>query len=109
METYKIQVGQVDSGKFKDVEVALRRVSQGERAEIRRKGKINRKVTQTGVEGDLDEDIISTELIVHSVLTPVEMKKVDEIDKLDPVDYDNLLKICLDKNPLGYRPTLSEE
>ena len=106
METYKIQVGQTDSGKFKDAEVTFRRISAGERAEIKRRGKLSRKMNEKGeMTADLDEDLIATEWIKCSISEPKELKNADELNKLDMVDYDNLLNVCMKLNPLAYLPT----
>ena len=107
METYKIQVGHVDSGKYKEVEVKFRRISAGERAEIKRKGKLSRKLNEKGeVSADLDEDILSAELIRSSIAEPKELKNVEELNKFDTLDFDNMLSVCMKLNPLAYLPSL---
>jgi len=111
METYTLREGQVDSGKYKGIEVTFRKISAIERNEVIAKARKSRKIDSTGkvTEADIDDLNAIKDLIALTIATPLELKKPEEFGKLGTEDYDNLAFLAYKINPLDFRPTLSDE
>ena len=109
-DSYEIQVGDVDSGKFKGTVVTFRRMSAGQRAEVIDTYRGNATANKDGEVKNIPSPIFGQmKHIIYSIKEPKDIKNENELKNLDPDDFDNLLALAFEWNPLASKPISSEK
>jgi len=110
MESYEIQIGEPDSGKWKGTNVTFRKMNAKERAEVLETIRGNATLSKDGaISGKTQPELGQLKQVLFSIKEPKELKSENELWSLSAQDFVNLYEVVSVINPLDLKPTLLKE